>query len=115
MSKTNQRNHLLFELIAPLFQQILLERVEGFGRVSFTRVELSKDGKYLDLFIFTEQNPIELRKKMTDFTAEIQRHIAQSKVIGKMPILRFKLDITAGGERSVQDILAEIRTQYDLS
>ncbi len=54
MSKLEQRNHLLYKLIAPVLQEVCIENLGEFGRIAFTRVSLSKDGKYLDIFVFIE-------------------------------------------------------------
>lgn len=116
MSSTSQRrNEVLFGLVAPVILDISREHLEGFGRISLMRTELSADGVYLDCFIASELNGANCPKALRDFEPIVKKSIASAKVLAKMPRIRFRLDTKQANAASVEDILREIESKYDLT
>lgn len=78
---------------------------------------MSPDGAYLDIYIETgaSKNGKDAIRALRNHAAEIQKIIAQAKILSKMPRVRFRNDIQAGNAISVEDILDDIRAKYDLS
>lgn len=115
MSKKEHRDHALYSLIAPRMLQIFSEDLSDAGRPSFSKCRITPDGVYLDLFIHRADEPRELAKQLSEFAPEIQRIIANAKVLSRMPKVRFRVDTGAANTESVVDILDDIRAKYDLS
>ncbi len=114
-STSSRRNEVLFGLLAPVIQNISREHLEGFGRIVLIRTELAGDGMYLDCTISSEINGLACAKALRDFEPIVKKTIASAKILGKMPKIRFKFDTKATNAASVEDILREIETKYDLS
>lgn len=115
MSTTSsRRDEVLFGLLAPVIQNISREHIEGFGRVNLVRCALSMDGAYLDCFIISETNGVACAKALRDFEPIVKKTVAQAKILGKMPKIRFKYDAKETATASVEDILREIESKYDL-
>ena len=114
-STSSRRNEVLFGLIAPVILDISREHLEGFGRITLMRTELSGDGAYLDCIVTCETNGENCPKALRDFEPVIKRTVASAKILGKMPRIRFRYDKRQAGAASVEDIIREIETQYDLT
>lgn len=115
MSKKEHRNHALYSLIAPRLLQIFSEELIDAGRPSFTKCRITPDGVYLDIYIQRATEPRELVKQLSNYASDIQRIIANAKVLSRMPKVRFRVDSGSTHTESVIDILDDIRAKYDLS
>lgn len=115
MSKKEHRDHALYSLIAPRILRIFSEELPDAGRPSFNRCRITPDGVYLDLFIYRLYEPRKLAKQLSHYAPEIQKLIADAKVLSRMPKVRFRVDTGMGNTESVIHILDDIRSKYDLS
>jgi ribosome-binding factor A len=115
MSKKEHRNHVLYSIIAPRLLQIFSEELNDAGRPMFSKCRITPDGAYLDIFIQRTHEPRELVKQMSHYASDIQRIIANAKVLSRMPKVRFRVDPGSTNTESVLDILDDLRAKYDLS
>ncbi len=115
MSKKEHRSHALYSLIAPRLLQIFSEELNDEGRPSFTKCRITPDGVYLDLYVQRSTEPKELVKQLSHHAPDIQRIIANAKVLSRMPKVRFRVDPGSTHTESVIDILDDLRAKYDLS
>ena len=91
MSSPESRNHLLYEVLAPKILRYIEEFIEPiFGRVGFARVELSRDGKYLDLFFSSNAWQKTLRESLARSAPSLKTYLASSRILARMPILRIQ-------------------------
>lgn len=115
MSKKEHRDHALYSLLAPRILQIFTEELHEDERPSFSKCRMTPDGGYLDIFIQKKNEPQELAKKLSDYAPELQKIIADARVLSRMPKIRFRVDTWANNTASVVDILDDLRAKYDLS
>ncbi len=112
MSTPESRNHLLYEVLAPKILAHIEEFiVPTFGRVGFMSTELSRDGKYLDLFFRADSWGKPLRESLARAAPALKSHLATSRILARMPILRIK---EYSGAEQVLDILHELRAKSSI-
>jgi hypothetical protein len=109
MTSPQAKNHLLYEVLAPK----ILTHIDEFilpihGRVGFMRAEISRDGKYLDLFFTGSPFTKTLRQALSNMVPSLKSHLASVKIFARMPTLRI---LEQKNTVDVLDILADIRRE----
>ena len=113
MTSPQAKNHLLYEVLAPKILAYIDEfLLDTHGRVGFVRAEISKDGKYLDLFFTGSPFTKALRQELANVVPSLKSHLANVRIFARMPTLRI---LEQKDTVDVLDILAAIRRETSLS
>ena len=109
MTSPQAKNHLLYEVLAPKILAYIDEFIlQSHGRVGFMRAEISRDGKYLDLFFTWSPFTKALRQALSNIVPTLKSHLANVRIFARMPTLRI---LEQKDTVDVLDILAAIRRE----
>jgi ribosome-binding factor A len=108
-SRIDRLNSLIHEEVAEIIENRLTN--PDIGPVTVTRVKVSKDIKYADVYISSERDEEKLAASLSALERSrgfIQKLLASRIIIKQIPIIRFHYDRGYGSALRVYELLKEI-------
>ncbi|NDK08708.1 30S ribosome-binding factor RbfA [Candidatus Gracilibacteria bacterium] len=100
-----------------LLSEIIFEEIEDsekiFGIITITRVKISSDLSYLDVFLSSFKEKKILPKTLAKHGYDIQKRFNQKIDLIKIPKIRFRYDDSGENYVSIDSLLREIKEEID--
>lgn len=106
----NQERIKKLESVASnLISQFLIEDIKeienDFGIISISKIRISSDVSYLDIYVSSFKNSEILTKTLAEYAPELTRKLHKQLTLRKLPRIRFRYDESWEISSSVMDTI----------
>ena len=117
MKKFTQARHV--DVLRNHAAQAILEYNEfhenNFGIISVTRVLLTPDQKYLDIFVTAQNETDELPHYLAPIAPNIRERIGRFGALRVLPTVRFRIDFEGRKTDTLLSLISQLDRKYALS